>query len=101
MHLDEEECLEELLTLKVETSLTSLANTRPPTVSITQKQSIMPLKTLTKMKHQDEWNSVLKFNPLQLSVFYIYHLLLHTKTLNWAHRVYVLYGSHNKQRMCP
>jgi hypothetical protein len=42
-------------------------------------------------------------NHLNPSGYYMYHLLLHTKTLHSGHRVYlcVPYGSHNKQRLFP
>jgi hypothetical protein len=38
------------------------------------------------------------FNPLKPNGYYMYRLLLHTKTLHSAHTMclYVPYGSHNK-----
>jgi hypothetical protein len=48
VHHNEEECLQEVLTLKDETSLISSAFTKPPAVSITQKQWILSLKKLTR-----------------------------------------------------
>jgi hypothetical protein len=40
-------------------------------------------------------------NPSKPSVYCIYHLLYHAKTLHCAHRVYLClsYGSHNKQQL--
>jgi hypothetical protein len=57
-HLVEGPSLETLQTLKVEKSLICLVGTRRPTVSIIEQHSILFLKTLIKIKHQDffAWN---------------------------------------------
>jgi hypothetical protein len=49
-HLVEGISLEILLTLKSEKSLTCLVDTRRPTVSITEQQSVLFLKTLIRNK---------------------------------------------------
>jgi hypothetical protein len=49
-HLAEGLCLRALLTLKVEKSLICLTGTRIPTVSMIERQFILPLKTLIRNK---------------------------------------------------
>jgi hypothetical protein len=68
-HLAEGLCLNAVLTLKVENSLIFLVDTRIPTVSMTESQLILPLKTLIRIKSSRcrrlEY-SVLKFKRIRI-----------------------------------